>query len=120
MVHPPVIEGGVKPTDSRSPDYCRRCIQGSRNLTRLYVHRKRAMKNNWYPEEFPEKSRSCVLSEEIQGGRAFEQAKQEARYAMDIEVLLRSYILRVFVVFVREASELVPSGIWSIDRLESE
>jgi hypothetical protein len=73
-----------------------------------------------YPDEFPQKSRSRVLGERIRAARDFDLAKQEARDLSEIEGLLRNYILRVFMVFVREARHLGCQGLWSADRLESE
>lgn len=73
-----------------------------------------------YPREFPETSRRRVRTEEILAGRAFEEGKKEAHYYSDLEPLLRTFILRVFLAFVREASVLVHQGIWSIEKLESE
>jgi hypothetical protein len=73
-----------------------------------------------YPKELPEESRRRVRAEEILAGRDFEKAKQEADYWVDVRDLLRTYTLRVFLVFVREASELVRREIWGIVRLESE
>lgn len=73
-----------------------------------------------YADEFPEASRCRIRCEEILAGRDFEKERQEAPYYSDVEDLLRTYILRVFLVFVREASALVRRGVWSITELESE
>lgn len=73
-----------------------------------------------YADEFPEASRCRIRCEEILAGRDFEREKQEAPYYSDVEDILRTYILRVFLVFVREASALVRRGLWSITELESE
>jgi hypothetical protein len=69
-----------------------------------------------YPDVFPQKSRSRVLGEHVRAARDFDLAKQEARDLSAIEGLLRNYILRVFMGFVREARQLG----WTADRLESE
>jgi len=68
-----------------------------------------------YPREFPQESRSRVLAERI-------KAEWGARDRSDLADLLRSCILRVFIVFVREGGALVRKGTknWSVDRLESE
>jgi hypothetical protein len=73
-----------------------------------------------YPDEFPQKSRSRILGERIRAARDFDLAKQEARNLSEIEGLLRNYILRVFMAFVREARHLGCQGLWTADRLESE
>ena len=73
-----------------------------------------------YPPEFPRKSRAAVRAEKIRAARDFENDKQNVRYLSEIEGLLRRYILRVFIVFVREAVHLGHQDIWSVDRLESE
>ena len=73
-----------------------------------------------YPAEFPQTSRARVHSEGIRAAIDFDEAKQSARNRSDIESLLRNYILRVFMEFVREARHLGRQGLWMIDRLESE
>jgi hypothetical protein len=73
-----------------------------------------------YRKEFPEGSRHRIRVEEIMAGRDFERAKQDAPPHADVEDLLRTYILRVFLVFVKEGSELVRTGAWGIVDLESE
>jgi hypothetical protein len=72
-----------------------------------------------FPDEFPEKSRRVLLAEEIRGGRDLEKAKKEGGVSK-LRDLLIGFILRMFIVFVREASELAHQGIWSAGRLESE
>jgi hypothetical protein len=71
-----------------------------------------------YPEVFPQSSRARVQGESIRAARDFDRAKQEA--PSKIPRLLRAYILRVFIAFVREARNLALQGLWSVDRLESE
>jgi hypothetical protein len=73
-----------------------------------------------YPPEFPQKSRALVLAESIRAARDFDEAKQQARFLSAIEGPLRNYILRVFIVFVREAGELGRQRLWTVDRVESE
>jgi hypothetical protein len=73
-----------------------------------------------YGKEFPEESRRRIRVEEIMAGRDFERAKQDAPTYANVEDLLRTYILRVFLVFVKEGSELVRTGAWGIVDLESE
>lgn len=72
-----------------------------------------------FPDEFPEKSRRTLLAEEIRAARDLEKAKKEGSVSK-LQDLLIGFILRVFIVFVREASELAHQGIWSAGRLESE
>jgi hypothetical protein len=72
-----------------------------------------------FPDEFPEKSRRALRAEEIRGGRDLEQAKTVGPPSR-LRDLLVGFILRIFIVFVREASELAHQGIWSTDRLQSE
>src|SRR5215470_15789461 len=73
-----------------------------------------------FPEEFSEKSARAVMLEELRAGQDFETAKQRARDLFEVEALLRTYILRVFLVFVRESGDLVRQGVWSLDRLQRE
>ena len=73
-----------------------------------------------YPAEFPQASRARVSAESIRAARDFEEAKQVAHDRSKIESLLRNYVLRVFIEFVREARNLGRQGLWTIDRLESE
>jgi hypothetical protein len=72
-----------------------------------------------FPDEFPEKSRRTILAEEIRAARDLEKAKKEGGVS-GLKDLLIGFILRVFIVFVREARVLVHQGIWSAGRLESE
>ena len=72
-----------------------------------------------FPDEFPEKSRCTLLAEEIRGAMDLEKAKKESAVSKSQELLI-GFILRVFIVFVREASKLTHQGIWSAGRLESE
>jgi len=72
-----------------------------------------------FPPEFPQKSRDLILAESIRAARDFERAKQAARFPA-IEGLLRTYILRGFIVFVREAGALGRQGLWTAARVESE
>ena len=73
-----------------------------------------------YPAEFPQTSRARVSAESICAARDFEAAKQAAHDRSAIENLLRNYILRVFIEFVREARHLGRQGLWTVDQLESE
>jgi hypothetical protein len=73
-----------------------------------------------FPEEFSQKAISAVIREELIAGRDFETAKQKADELSGVEELLRTYILRVFLLFVREGGDLVRQGIWSLDRLQGE
>src|ERR1700683_1132400 len=73
-----------------------------------------------YPPEFPERSRARVHTEQIRSVRDFEHAKQGARYKPKIEALLRTCILRVFLVFAEEAAELGRRGIWRVGKMEEQ
>jgi hypothetical protein len=73
-----------------------------------------------YPPEFPQKSRDLVSAEGLRAAREFDSAKRRVRLRSEVEALLRNYILQVFISFVREASDLVRQGLWSVDRLQSE
>jgi hypothetical protein len=73
-----------------------------------------------FPPELPQKSRNLVLAEGIRAARDFERAKQESRLSSAVEGLLRNYILRGFIVFVREAGELGRQRLWAAARVESE
>jgi hypothetical protein len=72
-----------------------------------------------FPDELPETSRRTILAEEIRGTRELEKAKKESGVSKLRELLI-GFILRVFIVFAREASKLVHQGIWTAGRLESE
>jgi hypothetical protein len=71
-----------------------------------------------FPDEFPEKSRRALLAEEIRAARELEKVKTGAGVS-GLQGLLIRFILRVFIVFAREASELVYQGIWNAGDLES-
>ena len=73
-----------------------------------------------YSSEFPQRSREVVRSESIRAARDFDSAQQKADSPSKIELPLRNYILRVFLVFVREAAALARDGLWSAERVESE
>src|ERR1035441_2293884 len=72
-----------------------------------------------FPEEFPEKSRRTLLAEEIRGATDSEKPQKKSAGPKSQELLI-GFILRVFIVFVREASKRARQGIWSAGRLESE
>jgi hypothetical protein len=69
-----------------------------------------------FPDECPEESRRAILAEEIRAGRELTQAKKEGGRLEDLVI---GFILRVFIVFPREAKELV-DGTWSIGELQEE
>ncbi|MGB9457519.1 MAG: hypothetical protein WCB12_15835 [Bryobacteraceae bacterium] len=73
-----------------------------------------------YPEDFPLKSRAAVAAEKLRTGSEFDQAQEYLSRDADIEEQIRKYILRQFLVFVREASKLGKAGIWRVDRVESD
>src|ERR1017187_3766862 len=72
-----------------------------------------------FPDEFPEKSRRTLLAEEIRGATDLEKAQKESAVSKSQELLI-GFILRVFIVFVREGSKLTHQGLWSAGHLESE
>ena len=69
-----------------------------------------------HPAEFPQTSRARVSAESIRAARDFEEAKQVAHDRSAIENLLRNYILRVFIEYVREARHLGRKGLWTVDQ----
>ena len=73
-----------------------------------------------YPQEFSQQARARVESEKIRAGRDFEQAKQAVQWTAEVEVLLREYVLRVFIAFVQQACKFGRNDTWSVDRIESE
>jgi len=78
-----------------------------------------------YPEEFSRQARARVEDEKTVASRVLEQAKQNLNTSMwgpglEIEALVRDYILRVFIVFVQEACKLGRKNLWTVDRVESE
>jgi len=73
-----------------------------------------------YPEDFPHKSRAAVAAERLRAGNDFDQALEHLSRDADIEDQIRKYILRQFLVFVREVSKLGKAGIWPVDRVEGD
>ena len=55
-----------------------------------------------YPQNFPQQARGRVEAERIHAGRAFDQASQQTG-RWNIKKLLRTYLLRIFLVFADEA-----------------
>jgi hypothetical protein len=72
-----------------------------------------------YPKDFPPESRAAVMAEKLRAGKDFDEARDHLSYGRDVEEQLRKYILRQFLVFVREASKLGKKGIWQVDRVEA-
>jgi hypothetical protein len=72
-----------------------------------------------FPDEFPEKSRRAILAEDIKARADFKRAKKEVPDSR-LRNLFFGLILRVFIVFPREAKELVHHGTWSIGELQEE
>jgi hypothetical protein len=70
-----------------------------------------------YPKDFPPTSRSKVEAEKIRAERDFERAKEMARWTTEVEALLRSYILRTYLVFVKEA---VAQRLWTVEAMDVE
>jgi hypothetical protein len=68
-----------------------------------------------YPREFPKESRAKVEAEKVRAGRDFETAVKGARWRADEQKHLRTYILRVFLVFGSEARE---KRLWPIDEMD--
>jgi hypothetical protein len=76
-----------------------------------------------YPEGFPPESRAAVAAEKLRAGEDFDRAREnpqrmQSGFDQYLEAELRSYILRPFIVFVREACRLGQKGIWHVDRIE--
>jgi len=84
---------------------------------------RRSLNQMRYPKDFPPESRAAVLAEKLRAGRDFDQARENPlrpQYGLDqyLEAELRRYILRTFIVFVREACKLGHKRIWHVDRVE--
>lgn len=73
-----------------------------------------------YSREFPPAARAKVKAKKILAARDFEERKPNLRWAAEIEVALRTYILRVFLSFAEEAFELGRQGVWSVDQVEEQ
>lgn len=71
-----------------------------------------------YPKDFPPKSRAAVAAEKLRAGKDFDLARKNLSREADIDEQTKRYILRQFVVLVREASKLGKRGIWQVDRVE--
>jgi Uri superfamily endonuclease len=72
-----------------------------------------------YPKDFPPESRAAVAAEKLRAARDFDQMLEDLRRSADIGEQVRKYILRQFLVFVREASKLGKRGIWHVDHLQN-
>jgi hypothetical protein len=71
-----------------------------------------------YPKDFPPESRAAVAAEKLRAGKDFDQVRKHLWLGPSIEQDLRKYVLRQFLVFVREASKFGKRGIWHVDRVE--
>jgi hypothetical protein len=69
-----------------------------------------------FPSSFPPESRSAVIAARIRAGKDFDAQKTVAGYERFEEMALREYILRPFLVFVKEAATLG----WPADRIETQ
>jgi len=77
-----------------------------------------------YPREFSNQARAEVEAERLKGitRLARERKQVESRYQGPVEAdeqNLRTYILRVFLVFVKQACNL-NSELWSVDQIRKE
>lgn len=75
-----------------------------------------------YPHDFPPESRAAVAAEKLRAGKDFDEARENwprTEHGFDLGAELRSYILRQFAVFVREACKLGDKGIWHVDYVEN-
>ncbi len=73
-----------------------------------------------YPNDFPDAARAKVAAINIRAARDLEAAKSNVRGAPELEAILLTYILRVFLSFAEEALELGRRGIWSVDVVETQ
>lgn len=76
-----------------------------------------------YPDDFPPESRAAVAAERLRAARDFDAIRKnpprtEHGFSHDWDAELRKYILRQFIVFVREACKLGRAGVWQVDRIE--
>jgi hypothetical protein len=60
-----------------------------------------------------------VAAEKLRAGKDYDRVPDYPPRGVDIEQELRKYILRQFLVFVREAIKLGKRGIWHVDRVEN-
>ena len=65
----------------------------------------------WTTPRFPPKSRAAVAAEKLRAGKDFDLARKNLSREADIDEQTKRYILRQFVVLVREASKLGKRGI---------
>jgi hypothetical protein len=73
-----------------------------------------------YPQDFPKESRAAVHAEKLRASKDLSETKTRLRWTSDIETELRKYILRVFIVFAREALNLGRKRVWTVDKVESQ
>ena len=76
-----------------------------------------------YPDDFPPESRAAVAAERLRAERDFDAIcenppRTKHGFSHDLAAELRKYILRQFIVFVREACKLGRAGVWQVDRIE--
>jgi hypothetical protein len=80
---------------------------------------------DWYPKELSERARALVELEELNASRDLDQERSRVTWSQygpgeEDEKNLRTYILRIFRVFARQACELGAQGTWEVDRIRSQ
>jgi len=71
-----------------------------------------------YPTDFPLESRAAVAAEKLRAGKDFDNIRENRPRMDHLQAELRRYILRPFIVFVREACKLGHKEVWQVDRIE--
>lgn len=74
---------------------------------------------DYYPREFSPQARARVEAGRLKAGKQLEQRMSQAPSFAGQEIL-RNYILRVFLVFAKEAFKLGSEGLWTVDEVRSE
>jgi hypothetical protein len=79
----------------------------------------------FYPYDFPADAQANVEAEKLRAGDVFDKTKEKIPAStwgsiLDVERLLKQYILSVFAVLAQEACELGRRGAWKVVRVHSE
>lgn len=77
-----------------------------------------------FPPGFPTEYRGPVLAERISAERDFEAERQKlpsgSHYQAECERLWRELVVRIWIVFVRQAKKLGQTGSWAVERVDRE
>jgi len=71
-------------------------------------------------EDFPDSAQKRFFAEQVRAIEFLEEGKSSVHSKKEADALLVNFILRLFAAFVREASKLGTSGLWTGMRFQSE